>query len=176
MTSRTEWQCQSWSSGHEPHPRTTAPARHLVEFFARYPCFKYNPKASVSAEFYRLIETYGWERDLKKAWAGFSSAMGKQFSTYYGSRVDDINTWQRLCVELKVNPVPQTIPKCKAVIDSTHVNLVDFIDTHITGKPIKKFATEKELRTYTKETGKIFPKESAKENGVLQYLLRKIFI
>ncbi|KAM6503640.1 hypothetical protein JOM56_000583 [Amanita muscaria] len=159
------------------HPRTTA--QHLVEFFARYPRFEYNLEASVSAEFDRLVETYGWERDSKKgkkAWEGFSRAMGKQFSTFYGSRVDDINAWQALCVALNVNPVPQTIHECIAVIKSTHVNLVDFIDTRITGNPVQKFATQEELRTYTKETHKIFPRRSAEESGVLKYLLRKIFI
>jgi hypothetical protein len=60
------------------------------------------------------------------------------------------------------------------VIDSTHVNLVDFIDTRITGKPVEIFETEEELREYTIEEGKYYPKESAKESGVLRHLLRKI--
>jgi len=49
------------------------------------------------------------------AWAGFSTAMGKQFADYYGSDVYDINAWQALCVALGVHPVPDTIYECKEV-------------------------------------------------------------
>jgi len=41
--------------------------------------------------------------------------MGKQFADYYGSDVHDINAWQALCIELGVDPVPDTIAQCKKV-------------------------------------------------------------
>lgn len=120
--------------------------------------------------------------------------MGKQFASFYGSSVHDIRAWQVLCAALGINPIPKTIKECKDVrfqsikvdcshqnhlpkpqiIDTTHVNLVDFIDTRTTGKPVEIFETEKALRKYTIKKGKIYPKESAKESGVLKYLLRKI--
>ena len=38
------------------------------------------------------------------------------------------------------------------------------------------FNTEKELSEYTKETGKYFPKEDAKDGGVLRALRRHIIV
>lgn len=119
--------------------------------------------------------------------------MGKQFASFYGSSVHDIRAWQALCAALG-KPIPKTIKECKDVrfqfikvycshenhlpkpqiIDATHVNLVDFIDIRTTGKPVEIFDTEEELREYTIQEGKIYPKESAKESGVLKHLLRKI--
>ena len=61
------------------------------------------------------------------------------------------------------------------VVLSTHVNLVDLLDTHRTGQRVKIFDTEEELSEYTCETKKFFPLDSAKQGGVLKYLLRHIF-
>ena len=49
------------------------------------------------------------------AWKEFGMAMGKQFASYYGSDVHDITAWQALCIELQVDPVPDTIVQCKRV-------------------------------------------------------------
>lgn len=54
-----------------------------------------------------------------------------------------------------------------------HVNLVDLIDSSI--REVELFSTLDELRVYTIETGKFFPKESAYAGGVLKFLLREIF-
>ena len=55
------------------------------------------------------------------------------------------------------------------------MNLVDLLDTHRTGQRVKTFNTEEELSNYTCETKKFFPLDSAKQGGVLKYLLRHIF-
>lgn len=66
----------------------------------------------------------GWKRGSlknKMAWKEFGMAMGKQFASYYGSDVHDITAWQALCIELQVDPVPDTIVQCKRVrIHLTH--------------------------------------------------------
>ncbi|KAF8626945.1 hypothetical protein AX15_004623 [Amanita polypyramis BW_CC] len=153
-------------------------ATHIAAFFERYPEFSYNPQTAVSAEFNRLVKFYEWERDSEEreeAWEGFGKAMGMQFADYYGSDVDDINAWQALCIALRVDPVPDTASECKQIVKSTHVNLVDFINNRVTGEPVRIFKRVENLRTYTKNEKKYFPKEAAKESGVLAYLLRNIF-
>ncbi|KIL67993.1 hypothetical protein M378DRAFT_159246 [Amanita muscaria Koide BX008] len=157
--------------------RSQPAAQHIARFFALYPNFVYDPQASVSAEFRRLVATHRWKRQSPQrdeAWERFSKAMGQQFSTFYGSDINDLRAWQALCIALRVKLVPDTVKECKKIIKSTHVNLVDFIDTRTTGRPIKKFRTAQGLRDYTNETEKYFPLESAKESGVLKYLLRQI--
>ena len=58
---------------------------------------------------------------------------------------------------------------------NTHVNLSDLLDTTRQGTRVHVFASEEELREYTIETGRIFPKEDAYAGGLLKYLLRQIF-
>ena len=176
-------------------PQNSA-ATFITAFFAEYPEFNYDSTAPVTQEYRRLTQESDWmprSQEDKKAKAAFGTAMGKQFASFYGSSIHDIKAWKALCEALGVDPIPKTIAECRDVrtevlpcpcchitvhvqqlIKSTHVNLVDFIDTRITGDPIKIFKTEKELRDYTRENDKYYPKQSAKESGVLRYLLRKI--
>lgn len=58
---------------------------------------------------------------------------------------------------------------------NTHINLSDLLDTTRQGTRVHVFASEEELRVYTKRTGRIFPKEEAYAGGLLKYLLREIF-
>ena len=58
---------------------------------------------------------------------------------------------------------------------NTHVNLSDLLDTTRQSTRVHVFASEKELRVYTQNTGRIFPKEDAYAGGLLKYLLRQIF-
>ncbi|KAK2459465.1 hypothetical protein APHAL10511_008525 [Amanita phalloides] len=152
-------------------------ATFIEGFFSDYPEFDYDATAPVSQEYRRLKEHFDWmpqSQAEKKAKSAFGTAMGKQFASFYGTSVYDIEAWRALCEALGVDPIPETVAECRDIVRLTHVNLVDFIDIRLTGKPIKIFETEKELREYTKDEGKYYPKESAKESGVLRYLLRKI--
>ena len=56
-----------------------------------------------------------------------------------------------------------------------NVNLSDLLDTTRQGTRVHVFASEEELRVYTKKIGRIFPKEEAYAGGLLKYLLREIF-
>jgi hypothetical protein len=55
---------------------------------------------------------------------------------------------------------------------NVHVNLVDLVDT--SGQVVELFSSLQELREYTINTGKYFPRESAYAGGVLKFLLRDI--
>ena len=59
----------------------------------------------------------------------------------------------------------------QAVLDK-HVNLVDLVQG--SKVEVRIFNTEKQLSEYTKETKKYFPKEEAKDGGVLRALRRHI--
>jgi len=59
-------------------------------------------------------------------------------------------------------------------LKNTHVNLVDLMNARRTGEKIKKFDSYNQLRKYTKETGKVYPKKDAK-GDVVKVLLRRIF-
>lgn len=59
------------------------------------------------------------------------------------------------------------------MVKGLYVNLVDLVD--MTVEDVELFGSLDELRVYTRDTGKIFPKESAYAGGVLKFLLREIF-
>lgn len=56
----------------------------------------------------------------------------------------------------------------------THVNLCDLLDTTRQRSEVKVFSSSNELRLYTINTGKFFPKVDAYAGGLLKYLLREI--
>lgn len=51
----------------------------------------------------------------KKAKSAFGTAMGKQFASFYGTSVHDIEAWKALCEALGVDPIPGTIAECRDV-------------------------------------------------------------
>ncbi|KAH9066265.1 hypothetical protein EDB87DRAFT_1554509, partial [Lactarius vividus] len=147
----------------------------LEGFFSQYPEFLFQPSSSPVAEFNRLCKTYCWKRDDPRREAAreeFHSAMKKEFDSLYGSDEKDIKNWQKLCFVLRIDPVPDTLWKCRAEVLKKHVNLVDLV--HGSKEEVQIFKTEEELSEYTKKTGKYFPKESAVDGGVLRALRRHI--
>lgn len=60
-------------------------------------------------------------------------------------------------------------------LKKSHVNIVDLIDCRRTGTPVQTFPTFAALRNYTVNTGKVFPKKAAKQDGFIKALLREIF-
>ena len=57
---------------------------------------------------------------------------------------------------------------------NTHVNLCDLLDSASRRGSVKIFDNVEQLRSYTLERGKIFPKEEAYAGGLLKFLLREI--
>ncbi|ODH12931.1 hypothetical protein ACO22_07772 [Paracoccidioides brasiliensis] len=148
----------------------------VTAFFNQYPQFNYRRNESIASEFYRMCDHFGWgkqNQDRKNALFKFKNAMVMKFNDLYGSDTDDINCWHRLCIAVDIDPLPQTIKACKKEIKGVHVNLVDLVD-NTTRQQARLFASVDELRAYTINNSKYFPKESAYAGGVLKYLLREI--
>ena len=172
----------------------------LEGFFSRYPKFTYNLSNSPKVEFDRLYKLYEWEKGGRARKAAriaardaFNIALKEEFDTIYGLDEHDIKNWRKLCHVLRINPVPDTLRECRSVscrsfdplrpwymkaptftqtVLKKHVNLMDLV--HGSKEEVTIFKTEKLLSEYTKETGKYFPKEEAKDGGVLRALRRHI--
>ncbi|KAF2441936.1 hypothetical protein P171DRAFT_82746 [Karstenula rhodostoma CBS 690.94] len=147
----------------------------ISKFFSRYPSFAYDEERGVAEEFYRMCDFFAWDRDDEErdeARQAFKDALVIRFNSLYGTNVADLENWHKLCIAVCIEPLPATISECKARIKDIHVNLVDLVDT--SGQNIELFTCLDELREYTIETGKFFPKESAYAGGVLKFLLREI--
>ncbi|KAJ4369229.1 hypothetical protein N0V83_006314 [Neocucurbitaria cava] len=122
-----------------------------------------------------MCDFFHWDRDDEErddARQAFKDAMVIRFNSLYGTDVADLGNWHKLCIAVCIEPLPATIPECKKRIKDVHVNLVDLVDT--SGRDVELFTCLDELREYTIENGKYFPKESAYAGGVLKFLLREI--
>lgn len=195
-------------------PSTSKPydkSNPVDDFFARYPEFDYKPTASVSDEFRRMCEYFGWPKREDKRWAQenpgiiederkegeqkktgcrtpskreakarmmearetFQVALIEQFNRYYGEDAEDFSNWRRLCQVLGLK-APGTMKSCRKLVKSTHVNLIDLIDAFGNGKQVTLHKSEKDLREYTRQTERYFPRERIGRDGVLRYLRRRI--
>ncbi|KAJ5154412.1 uncharacterized protein N7500_009851 [Penicillium coprophilum] len=132
-------------------------------------------KTSAIDEFHLLAREMNWKRGSRKYRSGLSKFLESEFAIHFGTDATKLENWQALCLELKIQDPIQSITKCRKALAKVHVNLVDLIDSRRTGKQVKHFASQKALRKYTIETGKIFPKSAAKKDGFLKALLREIF-
>jgi len=144
-------------------------------FFAGYPEFDYKEDRGIIEEFYRMCDYFGWNRDddeRDEAHKAFKEAMVLQFNELYGTEVSKLENWHKLCVAVNIDPLPRTVKECKEEVGKVHVNLVDLVDT--SGREVELFPSLRELRDYTVNNGKYFPKESAYAGGVLKFLLRDI--
>jgi len=59
-------------------------------------------------------------------------------------------------------------------METVWINIYDFLDQRNNGKPARRFKTERQLANYCKNTGKVFPRGIAKEDGALKGLLAHI--
>jgi len=140
-----------------------------------------------------MCDFFEWKRgddERDEAFQSFRIALTKQFNTKYGTDVDDLAAWQSLCVRLGIDPVPSKIKQCREVypyyrqnhdaridtrypqiVTGTHVNLVDLVDNSAT---LRIFSSVEELSSYSRSSGKIFPREMAYAGELLRYLLRHI--
>lgn len=97
-------------------------------FFSRYPEFAYDVENDVAEEFYRMCDFFNWDRDddeRKKARQLFKDAMVIRFNGLYGTDVNIIENWHKLCVAVRIEPLPTTISECKEVraISTTYFSL-----------------------------------------------------
>ncbi|KAJ7236122.1 hypothetical protein C8J57DRAFT_1088295 [Mycena rebaudengoi] len=145
---------------------------HLEKFFSSYPKFEYDPSGPASQQ-YQALKSIVPKNVRQKASKGYSEALVAMFKEKYGHDVNSLESWQKLCCAVEFSPIPNCIKECQQLIEDAHVNIIDLLDMHTTREPVHRFATEKRLSCYTKETGKMFPATEAM-GSLLKYLLRYI--
>ncbi|KAF8181847.1 hypothetical protein BJ912DRAFT_928858 [Pholiota molesta] len=150
----------------------------LAVFFGGYaPQFVYNPGNPATVEFYRLCDTFGWERhsaERDTAYQAFSTALTLEFNANFGTEVDNLESWQSLARHMGIVPVPSKLKACRNQVRMSHVNLVDLVAAFARGGQARRFGSEVALSVYTKETGKFFPRKDIHAGDLLKFLLRNI--
>ncbi|KAF8243170.1 hypothetical protein K440DRAFT_606534 [Wilcoxina mikolae CBS 423.85] len=181
-------QHRSTSSRHQPLPGAAEREDDAIDdFFKDYPDFPYDRTAPFWQEFRYLNSFSGWPTTKKErkedddtkspqklAWQAFRIAVVKSFNATFGSQVDDIEAWGKLCKAAGVRDIPEDIKDRKKLVESPHINLVDLHECGRMGTKAKVWDTEDELVAFTQKSGKKFPLEFAYAEPLLRFLLREI--
>ncbi|KAH8690590.1 hypothetical protein BGW36DRAFT_401013 [Talaromyces proteolyticus] len=142
-------------------------------FFDRFPTFRPEPRARISVQFRRLAAHMKWETGSRRWRKMWKECMGSEFSRLYGDNASRLQSWQDLCLDLGLQ-APPSITKCKKLLSSVYVNIVDLIDCRAAGEIPRMFSSVAALKEYTRKYGQVFPRELAKEEGFIRILLKKI--
>ncbi|KAG2338291.1 hypothetical protein BDR05DRAFT_969366 [Suillus weaverae] len=113
------------------------------------------------------------DKEREQASRDFKDALFQQFNEIYGTDVNNLTSWRTLCQIVHISPIPDTLESCREAVKATHVNIVDLVDTKVTGEPVT-VVSEVDQSEYTISTGKFFPRDNAYAGGLLRYLLRRI--
>ena len=62
----------------------------------------------------------------------------------------------------------------QALSTKVHVNLIDLMDSRRQGTEVRVFNSYQQLVKYTRSSKKYFPRDEAKEEGLVRILLRRI--
>ena len=149
----------------------------IETYFARFPSFTYipGPDWRQLRAFYDLADHFGWDdkrkrrerAQLKAAWVGIVE------TEFQGSTLQH---YQGLCQDLRIRNVPDTVAECKEMLKGVFVNIVDLVQYRrdrdrgvMTRKP-RKFGTLEELRRYSEEERKYYPRDNAKSEMLRELL------
>ncbi|KIY71819.1 hypothetical protein CYLTODRAFT_486931 [Cylindrobasidium torrendii FP15055 ss-10] len=141
--------------------------------------YPYDPARGTIEQFKDMCtNVYHWgkkRKERKRALKALREAMAAQFSASYGSNDRSLPAWQNLCGVLDVQDIPSSITQCKKIIEHIYVNIWDLVDYSVySGRPLLLHPTERALAVYTLTEEKVYPREKARANGLLRFLLRQI--
>ncbi|PIL36782.1 hypothetical protein GSI_00472 [Ganoderma sinense ZZ0214-1] len=121
-----------------------------------------------------MCQWFGWNKDERLlAYDAFHQAIVTQFNATYGADVDNLASWQLLCLVLRINPVPPDLITCRKRVLATYVNIFDLLAFPISGPP-QIFPTEVALSKYSIREDKVFPRHMVAPDSLLFALLRHI--
>ncbi|KAH8825625.1 hypothetical protein DL96DRAFT_119682 [Flagelloscypha sp. PMI_526] len=147
--------------------------------------FAYDDTSSIVDNFRELAISQNWKKKSKPYKEQRKQFIGEivvdQFWEHFGGRQESLQMWKELCAlvieDYESRSAPTSIHECKSMLTGTYVNIVDLVETKRAGqskvKPI--FKSAKDLRRYILRSNKIFPKEKAKKNPLLQMFLIEVF-
>ncbi|KAF2400464.1 hypothetical protein EJ06DRAFT_556766 [Trichodelitschia bisporula] len=126
--------------------------------------------AELVAQFDALAIGENLHRGTKKYKVRYTAHFGGQLEKLY-QKAGKLAGLQELCLDVGIDPAPNSITKCRQALKGVNVNIYDLVQFKLFGGHLLQFDSKKLLAANAKKKGKIFPKELAKENGILSALL-----
>ncbi|KAI0572066.1 hypothetical protein Alg130_10643 [Pyrenophora tritici-repentis] len=125
-------------------------------FWLQFPGFATNPAARFLHEFESLASRMAWSK--KERHKKLAEALAGEID-FHGDKSSGLVRWQRLCREVGVGSDPESITKCKKVLEAHFVNLYSLVDHRRNPEfPVVHFTSFKELRQDIHRTG-TFPRQ-----------------
>lgn len=106
------------TAGRSEEGLTAVNLNFIESFFAQYPAFDYCKEDPIVEEFCQMCDYFGWDREggeKKAAQFVFKTAMILTFNALYGTDINDIRAWHKLCVALDIVPLPNGLKACRNV-------------------------------------------------------------
>jgi len=86
-----------------------------TDFFSRFPGFEADPTVPLLVDFERLAVSRHWIAGSKTYARHRRVCLTQEFEKCYGQDGTKLASWQALCIDLRVEPVPTSITKCRKV-------------------------------------------------------------
>ena len=150
----------------------------IAQYFAEFPEFDYRPQRDWRqiGPFNALAYQRGWNQERRKAEydnlkASWTNAIEAEFAD------SSLERYQNLCIELKLDTIPNSVKECKRVLSRVNVNIVDLMQYRkdrrdgLDPEPVLLFDSAQELQEYTMESKKWYPADTARAE-MLRVLLK----
>ncbi|KAI1082789.1 hypothetical protein F5B20DRAFT_484481 [Whalleya microplaca] len=99
--------------------------------------------------------------------------VAQDWENYFGS--GELQDWQRLMEDLGFSENFTSKTQCRKALGGVWVNIRDFLDDVDAGRTPHRFKNEYKLAEYTRQTGKIYPRNKVDQKSPLRKLLAHIF-
>lgn len=87
-----------------------------MRFFNKWPEFDYQGEAELTREFWRLCREKQWSQEERdEAKNDLRDAMAERFNEIYGTDEKELEAWKKLCRDVHVDPIPNTVAECQKV-------------------------------------------------------------
>lgn len=135
---------------------------------------------SITAQFAAIAASQCLRTGSQEYWtarrAFIANAVNTGFSQNFGYDDSDLRAWQGLCstVGIDSDELPN-IRACKEALANVHANIIDLVDAANGRTTCRTFPSAKACAMYTRQTGKFYPKDEAKENPLLRRFLVEVF-
>ena len=88
---------------------------HHSPYFSRFPSFTPSLRLPIEKEFLRLAKAQGWKLGGHDYAEQRSDCLLAEFDFRMGGLEENLEKWQSLCGDLRLEPIPGSINKCKQV-------------------------------------------------------------
>ncbi|KAL2685483.1 hypothetical protein Neosp_006581 [[Neocosmospora] mangrovei] len=108
--------------------------------------------------------------------AGLTAKAGLADQQNGDGQKNDLNDFQRLCVDLGLSGELGSKNKCRKEIKNVNVNIGQFLESKNKPGNVKFFEDKRALVKYTKKTKSFYPKDRLPKGDPLRALLKRMFV